>query len=394
MAAPITTVVTPTSGYWALWHHAFQTQNTQWLSVFESRIFSGNFFLGLQASSTHIYDAQIPPGADIISATQRVTARFTSGAGAVNIPINTHDRETHEGRPLLLPFEPYEGWRGADFDQNDVDLLDNTAGTIIQVSGGVSNSNWILRQITAPGATLPNRERIGSLFTHPNVANDTIGSAIWQMFRTGNPTGSLRVRVHNVTTDQDGRTIPDESTTLATSDDVLASTVPVGPASSPIQFLFTGADQIDLVAGTQYALVLDADYTANNADHITCRAQRQFLSLGSSLHYGEGLGGDWQNYPGSTDIFQVVQTGAELTTDVIWSPPQFIANTNYTSPDISSVVQAQINQDWYTQDSGIMIWQQVPGSGNNNRVWWSSQSATMQPQLTVTYRPRRIFVVP
>lgn len=240
MSNIITSNVNIVNGYWGIWHHAFQTRNTQWLSIFEARIFSGNFFLGLQAHSTHIFDAQIPPKAKIVSAIQRVQAFQNSGNLAYNLPLSTFDREQHFGLPLLRPFEPFEGWRIANWDNNDVQLLDNTLGTIIETSGGVNNTGWIIRQITAPGATLANRQRMAQKFVMPAVGNTTIGRCIWQMYRVGNPTGSVRVRVHPVALDK-GVEIPDESVTLATSDDVLASTIPTAPTTgNPINFFVHG----------------------------------------------------------------------------------------------------------------------------------------------------------
>lgn len=391
VAGPITTIVTIDNGYWGSWNNAFQGQNTTWLAIFEPRIRAGNFFLGLQAASTHIYNAQIPRRAQIISATQRVRA-YQASSGAVNVPMNTPNRATEKGRPLIDPFNPYEGWRQTNQENIDMNVRNTINGSEIETSGGSNNVSWILRQITAPGATLPNRERMAQRVV-PTTAF-TLGNVVLFMRRANNPVGNITVRVHPMVANQDGTLIPDENTTLATSDPVAASSIATTPVSGvATTFTFSGADQIAMSIGVNYAFVIDCEYTANNFDWVLVRAQRQFFTTGLSYHYGEGLGMDWQNYPGSTDLFTMQLQSGLLATDIVWNLPQFLLNQFYTSPDIAPLIQAQVNQPWYTKDSGILIAQQPPGSGNNLRVWHSAAGGpASEPQLTVTWRPRRVGV--
>lgn len=389
MAVPPSVTVTIGNGRSGLWGHVFQGANTAWLAVFEPRIRLGAFFMTLQASNSQFFDAQIPRGAEILSATMRVQAYQNSGTGALTTPINSPERNTYYTQPLLRPFEPFRGWRRDFWSDQDIDLIDNTAGTIIQTSGGINNASWIVRQITAPGGTIANRQRMGQRFVMPVVGNSTVGSVVYQMRSQGSPIGSGRVHIMGAVSEL-GEMVPDENI-LATSDDVLLSTIIV--ITQPHTFTFSGANQITLTAGETYFLVFDCDYVANNIDSVHIRHQNAFFNSGDLYHYGDGVGGDWQNFPGDVDFTIGTQAifDAQVGSAVNWAVPQFFTNQFYTTPDISSVVQNQVNSSWYEPDAGIIVSCGQPNSGTINRLWRSAASPNM-PRLTVTYRPRRMML--
>jgi len=377
-------------GYWGHWGHVFQGANTQWLAIFEPRIRAGNFFLGLQAHSSHIFDAQIPAGSVILSATLEVTAHDTSG-GAITIPLSTVDRDTYYSQPLILPFEVWEGNRKDYWTNQTMGALSTTFTAIAGAASAPANGSWIMSQIQAPGATLDNRQAMAQL-TPTRTGNMTVASIFYELFRTGNPTGSLRVRIQGVVLDQYGEPQPD-GIDVAVTDDILASSVPLGPAASTIAFTFT--TNPTLVAQTDYFWIIEHDYSANNVDHISVRHYNAFFNVGSLYHYGEGLGGDWQNYPGAVDwLFGGVGINTPaLAGPVNWALPTFFTNLDYTSPDISTLVQAQVSAPWYTPDSGILIACEQPNSGTVNRNWRSAQwPLSEQPRLQVTYIPRRVML--
>ena len=153
------------SGYWGHWGHVFQGQNTQWLHIFERRIRSGNFFIGLQAFSSHIFDAQIPKGAVISAATFEVTAHDTSTATPVTIPLTTIDRDTYRSEPLILPFQPFTGYRRDLWSNQSIAVLSTTFTAIAGPATAPANASWKMSQITAPGATLDNRQKMAQRAT-------------------------------------------------------------------------------------------------------------------------------------------------------------------------------------------------------------------------------------
>jgi len=347
----------------------------------------------LQAQSAHMYDMQIPPGAVIDSAVQRVQAFQNSAAGTMNIPLNTLDRGANLAgvQPLLDPFNVYRGWRKDQLTNWVLPVLSTTFTAIAQPAAGNANGQWLYKQITAPGSTIANREIMAQKLT-TRTGNMTIASASLDMFRNGNPPGNMRLRIQGIGTDAQGQTIPD-GVDIGVSNDIVLSTLPVGQANSALQaFSFPGP--VTLEEETDYFFVLETDpaFVANNVDNIGIRHYNAFLSAGELYHWGDGLGMDWQNYPGVVDFNQGTQLSPPVgLADITWPAPQFLTNGFYNSPDLTSLVQWQVNQPWYTQDSGILILQRTPASGNINRIWRSAQSPNM-PRLTVDWRRRRLNI--
>lgn len=360
------------SGVHAHWGHVFQGANTQWL--FEQRIRNGNFFNGLPALSMMMWDAQIPKGSTINSATIQVTAHDNSNANPYTMELNTQDRDTYSTSPLILPFTTHTGIRRDYWSNAAMGALSTTFTAIAGSATGPSNSSWIVRQL------LGWRQSMWQ-FTPTRTGNMTLSIGIWELHRTGNPLGSCRMRIQGVATGAYGESIPD-GIDVAVSDDVLCSSIPLGPAAATIGFTFSGGET--LTALTDYWWKLEVDYVANNADHISCHHHNAFFNNGQLYHEGTGIAGDWQNYPGAVDW--TLAQGTPLVADVVWNTPQFIANTDYTTPDISTLVQAQVNESWYTQDSGILITQPNPVEGLDNRNWRSPAAIPSQePRLIVDW---------
>ena len=387
------TVQTIQSGYNGHWGHVFQGANTQWLQIFEARIIAGNFFNGLQGQSAHMYDMQIPPGAKIHSAIQRVQGFQNSAVGTMNIPINTLDRGANTAgvQPMLDPFNVYTGWRRDQWTNWVLPVLSTTFTAIAQPAAGNRNGFWLYRQLIAPGGTLANRQIMAQKAT-TRTGNMTIASASLEMYRNGNPNGSVRLRIQGITTDAQGQTIPD-GIDVGVSNDLLLSTLPVGQGNAALQ-AFTFPGPVTLQPLTDYFWVLEGDpaFVANNVDNIGIGHYNAFLTDGQLYHYGDGLGMDWQNYPGTVDFNQGTQIPVPSgLSDVTWPAPQFITNGFYNSPDLASLVQWQVNQPWYTKDSGIMLIQRTPNSGAINRLWRSAASPNM-PRLTVDWRRRAINI--
>jgi len=390
--ADITIAVEETSDAYSTWTHVFAGLNNTWLS-FDTRQILGNFFIGLQGQTMNCWDAQIPRGSTILSATMEVTAYQNSAVPAFTGQITAPKRsaDNHRLLPMQLPFSEFIGWRTSFWSNTDIDLNDSVGGDIIETSGGVNNRFWQIKQLLRGDNTVPTRELLAQIFTMPTSASNIIGSATLQMARVGTPAGSCRILVQGITLNR-GVQEPD-GITIATSDDILQSAIPAAPSTgSPISFMFTGGDQIALTVGTDYALVFDSDNTIiNNADYVTISHQDQFFVFGRQMHFGGGLGNDWQNYPGTVDAnFWHTNDLNFIISDIPWVMPRFFTGLTYTSPDITELIQAQIDDSGYVKDAGVIVGINRGAPTANNRVWGSNQHATLPgPILRVTYRPRR-----
>ena len=391
-------VVEETDDGYATWTHVFQGKNTTWTGLVPllTRQIQGNFFLGLQGQTVNMWDAQIPKGANIDSATMEVTAFNTSAVGTHTPTMNSPKRsataipDEYLLLPFQKPFSPFEGWRKDRWSNQEVALL-NTSFQIIANPLGieVGNASWIIRQLVRPGATLPTREKMGQKITILANANLVLNLGLYQLKRTGNPTGDITCRIQGVTTDH-GVEIPDGI-------DVAVSTPrPASDVStvSLLGFFFTFPTQPTLVEGQDYFMVIEVEYTANNTDYIEAGHRNAFLSDGQLFHFGEGVGNDWQNAPGQVDADQwhnatiLESVGA----DILWPMPQFIVDVTYTSPDISALIQSIVDDPGYEPDAGIIIGiSRVTTATNVNRIWSSNTHATNPgPVLRVTFGNRRI----
>jgi len=363
------------------WSHVFQGANTTW--IFNQLIRVGNFYIGLPAMSQQMFDAQIPPGSIIDSATMTVEARNTN-AGAMTIPLKAFDRDTYYSEPLILPFSSHTGFRRDYWSNAGMGALSTTFTAISGSASSPTNASWILRQINGW------RDRMWQL-TPTRTGNMELDFGIWEMLRTGNPIGSCRMRIQGVQTDKYGQNQPD-GVDVAVSSDVLLSTIALGPTVTTVAFTFPGNEV--LTAETDYFWGLEVDYTANNADHVSARHHNAFFNDGQLYHEGTDTGMVWQNFPGQVDL-SIGANGffdAALAT-VNWVVPNFVANTTYVTPDITTLIQAQVNQPWYTQDSGILIACPNPSSGLVSRVYKSpAYPAIDRARLLCTYHDRRIMI--
>jgi len=383
-------VVEETLDAYATWTHVFQSSNTTWLA-FDKRQIQGNFFIGLQGNTVNMWDAQIPKGANIDSATMEVTAFITSAVGTHTPTMNSPKRSTDNYRllPFQKPFDAFEGWRQDRWSNQEVALLNTGFAIIANPLGvGVGNTSWILRQLTITGATLPHRDKMGQKITILPNANLVLNLGLYQLKRTGNPTGDITVRIQGVTTDH-GVEIPDGI-------DVAVSTPrPASDVStvSLLGFFFTFPTQPTLVEGQDYFMVIEVEYTANGTDYIEAGHLNAFLQDGQLFHFGQGFGNDWQNAPGDVDADQWHNTPANnVAADILWPMPQFVANVTYTSPDISALVQAQVDDPGYEPDAGIIVGiARTTTDTLRNRIWSSNTHLTNPgPVLRVTFGNRRI----
>ena len=382
--------------YWATWTHVFQSSNITF-TAFDVRQIIGNFFLGLQGQTNNMWDAQIPPGAEIDSATMDVTAFATSAIGTHTAKMNSPKRSTASQilDPYQLPFAPFEGWRRDVWSNQELAVVSTTFTFIAQPIGfDVGNTSWEMNafQVIHPDAVSANRINLAQKITVLDSGNNTVNFISYQMRRFGDPSGDITVRIQGITTDR-GVTIPDGiDITDGVSTPVDATTLST-TALSGIIFFFPGNPV--LVTGQDYFLVIEVEYPTSIPDRITVGHLNEFLSDGQLYHFGEGLGNDWQDAPGDIDANQWYTDAANfVSADIDWDMPPFVEGVTYTSPDITALVQAQVDDPGYTQDAGIIIGlSRVSTDPLLNRIWRSNQflGNADGPVLNISYKERRIM---
>jgi hypothetical protein len=388
--AVITQSTQEVNDYWATWTHVFQGKNLTFITPpFQlARQIQGNFFIGLQAQPVNMFNTQIPPGATIEAATMDVTAFANSAAGTHTAKINAPKRS--DGSQLLdpyqTPFIPFTGWRRDMWSNQELAVVSTTFTFIAQPIGfAVGNANWEMNTFTVLGGSGANRENLAQKIT-AGSANTTVSFISYQMQRFGNPTGDIICRIQGITTDR-GVTIPDGIDIAGgVSTPVAASTLSNTGLSGVIFFYPSNPT---LVFGQDYFLVLEVQYPTG-LDRIIVGHLNTFLSDGQLYHFGEGLGNDWQNGPGSVDANQWHTVGSpRVAVDTDWDIPPFLIGVTYSTPDITALVQAQIDDPGYTADAGIIISvDRVQTDPLLNRIWRSNffTGLTDGPVLNVTFR--------
>jgi len=388
--AIVNIVVEETSDRFSTWSHVFQGKNVTWLPFVTTQRF-GNFFVGLQGQTANVWNTQIPIGSLITAATMEFVANTTNAAAyttQMNSPNRNPQQYTH--RPIQTPFANFTGWNRDFWTNQTIAVLSTTFTAIAGPATAPANGDWAMAQLVAPAGSIPMQDRFGQRVTVRPGPNQEVSFAGYECFRTGNPAGSLRVRIQGVTIDN-GVTIPD-GIDIAVSADVLASTLVVGSPGGLIGFFFAGGTV--LTVGAQYFFILDHDYAQDGVNYVSVRHQNQFLTDGQLYHFGEGQGLDWQNYPGTVDLNQALTAAAVdiLPGGVIWNVGATTAGVLETSPDISALIQAQVYAPNYTPDAGIIISLSRGSDANVGKQMRSNQNVLSPgPVLRVTYddAPRR-----
>jgi hypothetical protein len=386
--------------YYATWSHVFQGANTTWL-FFDTRQIFGNFFMGLQGQTTNAWDTQIPPGSVILSATMEFTG-FQNGTGffgsLYNTTVSSPNRAllTQQQDPMQTPFSAFQGWRRDQWSNAGVVVLSTTFTTIAAPATALNQTTG-LRPMIPPGGVIPNKAQLGQRITAA-AGNTTISSISWTLLRTAvAPPGNVRLRIQGVTTDR-GVTIPD-GVDFAVSNTVAMSSLTTAAAGTAVPFTFPGS--VTLVAGQDYFIILDPDpYPAANfpfstTSAIFSRQSNNFLANGQLYSFGDGLGMDWQNYPGTVDVNQSLIAPAQdiVPGGIQWPVGTVATNVLETSPDLSAIVQAQVDMPNYTLDSGIILTLSRGSASAHGRVMSSNYHATNPgPVLRITYRNRRLNV--
>jgi hypothetical protein len=384
---PISIVVEEPNDSWATWSHVFQGANTTWLP-FDRRQIMGNFFNGLQGQTANSWDTQIPPNSKILAATMEFSPYQTRLITPFTATMNTPDRSGGLGvgnyalDPVQAPFQVNRQWRRDFWTNQTLGVLSTGFTALGGAATAPANGQWILNQLIIAGGTIGSHNKFGQLLTIRNNPPFELSFAVYEGFRTGNPPGDLRLRVQGVTFDR-GAPIPDGvDLTVST---IAASSVPLGPAVGSIAFFFAAGNFV--VPGQDYFFILECDYPPGVPNqYITVRHQNQFLTNGQLYHFGDGLGHDWQNYPGAVDVNQALTAPPYGSSDISWPIGGVVLGVTETSPDISQLLQDQIDAPGYTIDSGIVIGLTRVAPTSERKIMASNTHATLPgPILRVTY---------
>lgn len=362
------------------WSHVFQGGNSVWL--FDQTQRMGNFFVGLQGQTQNAWNTQIPPKSEILAATMEYLPFNNNLNPSFDITMNSPDRvlNLQNQDPLQSPFQIHRDYRRDFWSNAQVGALSTTFTAVFGTSV-TTNANWIMRQLTQPGGTIPIRDHMAQKIT-TRTGNMTIDFLFWDLSRTGNPAGDLTVRIQGVAFDR-GVAVPD-GIDIGVSDPVSCASIPLAQTTTPFRFTINGNPT--LVALTDYFILIEGTYASNNVDYIHVWHQNTFLTNGQLFHFGDGLGMDWQNHPGIVDLNQAHQANLLAGQDVIWPIDTQALGVPEVSPDISALVQAQVDASNYTADSGIIISLSRAVPTSQGRIMSSNVHATNAgPILRITY---------
>ena len=384
------------------WMHSFQGANVSWKA--DERMMMGNFFLGLQAWNAAIFvGTDIPPGAKILSATATYVTQQTGIGDPIVIQLNTPFRgETYGSIPLRNVFGTRQ-WRQQFWVANEL-LLRNPSGNSMGISPVVlasPDNAWALWQenstavgLSGPENTTAMRQRFGTKTTIVNPAGG--GGFVLDTCRTilsqnGSitPGTNLFIDITPAKVTFGGVVLPDDDNILATSDPLPATDV---GATNAHDFFFTGDDRITLPLGEIRIAVLRADPepVIDGFQFISQHSKSTFGQPTQHATYGAGVGWDYQNYPGTADLATaIVNPNNDMADTVLWSPAiNPIVGSTHTTPDISQIVQAQVDHPSYEAGGRVLILTQYgQGQSPQNRVWASFNSLSQDPpRIDVTWQ--------
>jgi len=338
----------------------------------------------------------IPARARILSAVVRHRAQTTDAtAFTVNIGMLHRDGVWN---PDTSPAQ----WRVMPDRDHKVRLETTASGTMVEtITDPLSAQVGVDWELHGDNASAPGRfQRLSQSVTI--VTGGTLGFAQLTIRRTGAVAGTLNLwaEIYSI----DPPPIPifndEPGTLLATSDPIDASSVSASLlAIPPTQFTFSGGDQITLVAGTKYAIVLRASYAAPfGGNWISWSGQNVGFggpySGGRGNTYGSGNDFDDQNYPQDFNLaaLRAAQTGS----DVLWTPPATTAWTEFDTLDIASIVQEYVNDPAEYDGDGTfgITYKTASGALGVSRIFDPYEGVlAFQPRLIVTWRPRNMGAV-
>lgn len=370
------------------WSHAFGGKNSTFINPSQT---IGNFFNGLTGAGCYLFDGStLPVNATIVSASMTAWTTINSGPAECTVDVNTPARgDIYTRNPWLDPYGREE-WRTAAWQA--FDMVVRSAGFNIvadsPITPGGNNIFWEINynESQADAGKVGDqafRQRLGTKYTA--ILSAAIIEGFCHMEKTGNlPVGTdLFFTLHPAIT-VNGSIIPDESTTLATSDPLSVATITVPNA---YQFTFSAGQQYTPALGEVFFCVMSlspqSDAT-NLLDFLEFSGRTAFFQPQQAVHFGAGYGTDWGNFPSVTDVYGAATH--QGSTAVPWTIPDVAAGLPVTSPDLTALIQAQLAEATYESGGNSLILGLTPTTAPGRRILSNWNHATLPAVLDVVYR--------
>lgn len=328
----------------AFWNREWKAANTimQW-GVVSTK--SGDIdFTGITMRFPNILPT-IPPESFVTSAVLKGTPNADQ-SGTLNSVIKCL---APDGLWDATP-ESSASWQDFQFGNNpgDFRVTVRDSPTVLTTSdiGTGNNFKQTLRKDSSPGRF----EMLGESM-QIEVAGTLLDEIDWTLAKVGSPVGSIWLEVWS----QNGGGFPD--TLLATSDlfDVSTLTAGLGLIET---FFFSGGDQIPLAVDDLVVVVLKGNFVINGVDYVEAvfkmpSGPSGTYLLGTALTFGEGVGWDDHHYATSLEVLMLPSTPPAYFEP--WATQPFTAGVEESTPDLSDIVQARLNDGIYAEGDPIAI---------------------------------------
>lgn len=326
----------------------------------------------------------LPRRSKITSAFLRITAETVSYGNPFNAVLRFIVRDGKWNRPS------HDDWVGIPTHDLKLQVADSGTVTRIDTLSSTTDMQWDLR------FNANHFQKLGQRFTNTG-SSFTLGSAKLELSKVGSPTGEVGLEVYQVNIFL-GRMNPGDAPIAVSSGINVAS---IGGTKSLHRFDFIGPNQITIsndVFLRQYIVTLTGTYPPSSTHYVRwhgrANGQGTEYANGYALTSGIGFQFDQQNYPDD----QSLPYGAFFAfgSSATWPLPAMVAGGSYESPDISLLVQEAINDSQYDDDGNVVALSfdtNLASAGDRIRIAMFEHATLKAPELVVTYKPRRAYVV-
>lgn len=386
------------------WWHFFNGHNVQQTDLLRL----GDFFLGLQGNAALVFrpDGSAGParGAEITAAFIDFTNKVTQNGVAANFTVygGNSDPDNVAGRVLnRQTLGPPVGGTPTQYDfwkthlNLELDVQVRSMGSVIEYQSsaatvlrdqGVKDFADIDSEGNHGAVAISQKFTVGTSFTLQDVR--------WRLKRNGTFVSSqlyeARIRTEDLSVTHTSLPGVPGATTIWSEPYLGVDLQSISTSYSWITF--SGANPT-LTPGDYWVTLEPLSASGSFLANIQAQAKMQF-----SLSFGGGTRGAGVGF----DQFGACPTAASPgntwherdtsypTVSFDW-PTGAVINTVTSTPDISSIVQAQVNSPWYQRGDPLVF--HVNGNAAGRRDAWSHEApASREPVLRVFYRDRTIAV--
>ncbi len=272
------------------------------------------------------------------------------------------------------------GWSSTGHHAFRVRLEDGTP-TILVENLAVSPTQvaWALLDVVTP----LRRGQLGQSVTITTAGTLITGS--WSLRRVGTipGTNNLFLQIYSSNPDDTPNAL------LATSDIINASSVSTSGLYPLQAFPFSGGNQISLVLGIKYVVVLRGTYARSTVNHIagsvlTASFPDPYVGH-KALANGTGEVFDDQNYMSDGELGGLITSF--LFGGVDWDPPDFAINDIIASANFRASLQEWVNDPTYVTDGviGVAIQTNVATIGEQRSFYSHENAATPKTTLEIDW---------